>query len=99
MKIQIQSLHFTADQKLLDLVEEKVSKLEHFFDGIIGADVILRLEPAGETENKTAEIIMRIPGNDLFAKRKCRTFEEAIDGASDAISVQVRKHKEKVKGL
>jgi putative sigma-54 modulation protein len=99
MKIQIQSLHFTADQKLLDFVNEKVGKLEHFFDGILGADVILRLEPSAETDNKTAEIIMRIPGNDLFAKRSARTFELAVDAVTDAVSVQVKKHKEKVKGL
>lgn len=99
MKIDIQSLHFTADQKLLDYVNEKVSKLEHYFDSIVGADVILRLDNASETDNKTAEIILKVPGNDLFAKRNCKTFEESIDASVAAISTQVKKHKEKLKGF
>jgi putative sigma-54 modulation protein len=99
MTTKIQSLHFNADQKLLDFVQERVEKLNQYYDGIINSDVILRIDKASDTENKIAEIILHIPGNDLFAKKQCKSFEEAIDSSLDALKSQVQKHKEKIKGL
>lgn len=99
MKVKIQSIHFDADRKLLDFTEEKVNKLGHFFDGIIGGEVFLRLDKSSTTENKIAEIKLSIRGNDLFAKRQCRTFEEAVDTSVEALAQQVKKHKEKLKNL
>jgi putative sigma-54 modulation protein len=99
MKIKIQSIHFDADQKLLDHIQEKVKKLNHFYDGIISGDVILRVEKNTVPENKIAEIRLLIPGNDLFTKKQCKTFEEAIDTGVEALTKQVQKHKEKVKGI
>jgi putative sigma-54 modulation protein len=99
MKIKIQSIHFDADKKLLEHIQGKVSKLNHFHDGIISGDVILRVENTTEVENKIAEIRLLIPGTDLFAKRQCKTFEEAIDTGVEALTRQVKKHKEKAKGI
>lgn len=99
MKIQVQSIHFNADQKLLDFIEEKVSKLDNYFDGIISSDVTLKLEKASNDENKVADIKLIIPGNDLFAKRKCKSFEEAVDACVEALRTQVKRHKEKLKSF
>lgn len=98
MNIQIQSIHFDADKKLLDFVEEKVSKLGKFYDGIIGCEVFLKLENSSTAENKVAEIKVQIKGNDLFVKKQCKSFEEAIDLGSEALSSQIKKYKEKQKG-
>ncbi|MEW6470124.1 MAG: ribosome-associated translation inhibitor RaiA [Bacteroidota bacterium] len=99
MKVNIQSLHFDADKKLLNHIEEKVNKLNHFYDAIIGTEVTLKLEKSKSTDNKIAEIKLQIPGNDLFAKRQCTTFEEATDTAVEALKKQIKKRKEKVRGL
>ena len=99
MKIKIQSIHFDADKKLLDLIEEKVGKLDHFYDGIVGSSVILKLEKSDTSENKVAEIRLEIKGNDLFAKRQCKTFEEAVDQSVGALRAQLKKYKEKMKKL
>lgn len=99
MTVKIQSVHFDADQKLLNFVEEKVDKLTQFYDGIINSDVTLRLDKSSDTENKIAEIKVHIAGNDLFAKKQCKSFEEAIDTSLDALRIQVKKHKEKIKGM
>ncbi len=98
MKTKIQSVHFDADKKLLEFIQERIDKLTHYYDGIISSDVILRLENNG-IDNKVAEIKLMIPGNDLFAKKQGKSFEEAIDTTLDALKTQVKKHKEKVKGL
>jgi putative sigma-54 modulation protein len=95
MKVKIQSLHFDADQKLLDFIDEKVNKLVTFNSSIIDAEVTLRLENSSTSENKIAEIKLLVPGPDLFAKRQCKTFEEATDQAVEALRRQLKKSKEK----
>src|SRR5688500_8810288 len=99
MNVNIQSVHFDADQKLLSFINEKLGKLTTFHDSIIGTNVILKLDKSSSTDNKVAEIRLHIPGKDLFAKRQCTTFEEAADSAVDALKRQLKKRKEKVKGL
>jgi len=95
MKLKIHSIHFDADQKLVDFVQNKVDKLESFYSEIIEGEVYLRLDKAENSENKIAEIRLEIPGNALFAKRQCKSFEEATDTAVEALRRQVKKHKEK----
>lgn len=96
MEVQVHSIHFTADKKLIDFVKDKASKLELFFDNIIVCEVYLRLDKTQEKENKIAEVKLLIPGKTLIAKKQCKTFEEAADLASQALRKQVKKHKEKV---
>jgi putative sigma-54 modulation protein len=97
MKIRVQSIHFTADIKLLDFIQRKVDKLDQFYDQIIGGDVYLRLEKTEDEANKIAEIKLAIPGNDLFAKEQCKSFEEATDKAMESLRRQIDKHKEKLR--
>jgi putative sigma-54 modulation protein len=99
MNVNIQSVHFDADKKLLNFINEKIGKLSTFHDAIIGTHVILKLDKSSSTDNKVAEIKLHIPGSDLFAKRQCTTFEEATDTALEALKRQLKKRKEKVKGL
>jgi putative sigma-54 modulation protein len=99
MDIQIQSIHFTADRKLINFIEDKVNKLTLYYDGIISGEIFLRLDKSAQSTNKVAEIKLNVPGNDLYVKRQCKTFEEAIDTGVMAISKQVKRHKEKSKGL
>jgi putative sigma-54 modulation protein len=96
MTINIQSVHFDADRKLLDFVQEKVGKLNTFYDGIINHDVILRLDKSSNTDNKIAEIKISGKGIDFFAKKQCVSFEEAIDLVCEALKTQIKKHKNKV---
>ena len=98
MNIKINSVRFDADQKLIDHVHKKVNKLGQFFDGIIGAEIFLRLENVQDDENKIAEVKLLIPGNDLFVKKQSKTFEEAVNKAVDTLNRQVTKYKEKLKG-
>ena len=99
MKIKISSIHFKADQKLEEFIQERIQKLSTIYDGLIGSEVTLKIDKDSKTENKVAEIKLIIRGNDLFAKKQCKTFEEATDSAVDALRKQLTKHKEKIKGL
>lgn len=99
MKIKVQSIHFTADKKLLQFIMEKVDKLFQFYDSIIDSEVYLRLDKSDNSENKIAEIKINTPGKTLFAKEQCKTFEEATDVAVEALRRQITKHKEKLRGV
>ena len=95
MRVKIQSIHFDADAKLLNFVETKVGKLNTYSNAIIDSEVFLRLDKSSNHENKIAEVKLLVPGNDLFAKRQCKTFEEATDQVVEALRRQLKKQKEK----
>ena len=98
MEIIINSVHFTTDKKLEGFVHKKVGKLDTFFDGIINAEVTLKVLKPETARNKISEIKLSIPANGyLFAKKQADTFEEATDMAVDAIRKQLTKYKEKLK--
>lgn len=95
MNIKIHSLHFNADTSLLEFVENKVKKLTQYEDGILNTEVFLRLDKDPDTGNKVSEIKMNIAGGDLFAKKQCKSFEEATDQAVEALRRQLVKQKQK----
>ena len=97
MDIKIHSVRFDADIKLINFIKTKVNKLIQFNDDIIAAEVFLRLANSQDMENKITEIKLDIPGNNLFAKKQSKSFEEATDLAVDALRKQVKKKKDKLR--
>jgi len=98
MEIKINTVHFTADQKLTDFVNKKVSKLDTFFESIINAEVTMKVLKPETANNKVAELRVSIPSaGNLFAKKQADTFEEATDLAIDAMRKQLDKSKDKLK--
>ena len=96
MQIKIQSIHFKADQKLVDYIEKKLSKLEQFSDAIVDAQVFLRLENNRLKDNKTVEIKVNVHNQSIFKTQTSRSFESATDLALEALKVQIKKYKERV---
>ena len=96
MKLQVHSIHFNADVKLIDFIQKKVDKLETFYDRMVDGEVFLRLNNEG-IENKTVEIKVKVPGSQLFAKEQAKSFEEATDLATEALRAQLKKFKTKVR--
>jgi putative sigma-54 modulation protein len=97
MKVNINSVHFKADKKLVDFINQKVEKLSTMYDGVIGSDVTLKVENTDTPDNKIAEIRLLIRGNDLYAKKQSKTFEEATDTAVEALRRQLTKYKDKIR--
>lgn len=100
MKLQVHSIHFTADQKLLAFIQQKLSKLDQFYDKIVSGEVFLKLDKGdkNKTHNKLLEIKINVPGAVLFVKETGKSFEEAVDLALDILKNQLKKFKEKING-
>jgi len=95
MKVNVHAVNFTVDRKLVDFVEDRMSKLEKYYDKIVASDVFLKVENTSDKENKTVEIKIHVPGDDFIVKKQCKTFEEAIELAAESLERLVVKRKEK----
>ena len=97
MKVNMQSVNFTADQKLLDYIDKKLRKIDKFFGNIVRADVILRLENSGQIRDKLVELKLLVPGTVLVTKDSGKTFEKAFDSSIKILKRRIIKYKEKLK--
>ena len=95
MRLQIHSIRFDADVKLLNFIQKRADKLDTFYERIIDGEVFLRLDKDNQMENKLVEIRLNIPGTQLFAKERAKSFEAASDNAISALKKQLTKYKEK----
>lgn len=96
MNVNIQTVHFDADNKLVDYVNKKMTKLNTFHDRIIKVDVFLKLDNVVHTiKDKVAEIRVRVPRHHFFVKCSSKSFEESFDNAFDSLVNQVKKKKDK----
>ena len=96
MNVNIQSVHFEADSKLMDYVKKKLEKLTNFNDRIIQVDVFLKLDNVVHTiKDKIAEIRVHIPRHNFFVKSTSKSFEESFDDALESMITQLKKNKER----
>jgi putative sigma-54 modulation protein len=96
MNVNIQTVHFDADGKLVDYVTKKMIKLNTFHDRIIKVDVFLKLDNVVHNiKDKIAEIRVHVPRHHFFVKSSTKSFEESFDNAFESLVNQVKKRKEK----
>jgi len=93
MEIRVQSIKFNADQKLLDFVEKKFSRLEKFYEAVTSVDVALSLLP--EHENKNVKVQVSIPGSTIVVEKNAKTFEDAVVDCADILKEKLVKVKER----
>ncbi|MFD2910088.1 ribosome hibernation-promoting factor, HPF/YfiA family [Flavobacterium ardleyense] len=97
MKVNLQAVNFNVDKKLVDFIQEKLDKLEKYYDKIVSAEVFLKLENTSDKENKTVEIKVIVPGDDFIVKKTAKSFEEAVDLSVDSLERSIVRRKEKLR--
>jgi putative sigma-54 modulation protein len=96
MNVNIQTVHFDADGKLIEYINRKLEKLSSFHDRIIKVDVFLKLDNVVHNiKDKIAEIRVHVPRHQLFVKATSKSFEGSFDDAFDSIINQIKKTKDK----
>lgn len=89
------SVNFDASEQLNDFIQQKVNKLDTFYDRIVDGEVFLKNNNKDGIDNKTVEIRLFVPGSTLFSQEDAPSFEAAADAAVDAMRRQLKKHKQK----
>ena len=93
MNIQIQSVHFSANNQLKEFINKKVEKLVVIDDSIINANVYLKVDKPESYHNKIAEIKLHSSEAQYFAKKQANSFEKSIDLVFQALKKQILKNK------
>lgn len=97
MKVNIHAVNFDIDKKLVDFTNERLSKLEKFYDKVVSYDAFMKVEKTSEKENKIVEVKIHVPGDDFMVKKQCKTFEEAIEISAESLERLLIKRKEKIR--
>jgi putative sigma-54 modulation protein len=97
MNVNVHAVNFTVDGKLLDFVQERMDKLEKYYDKVVTSDVFLKVENTSDKENKIVEIKISVPGDDFMVKKQCKTFEEAVEQSAESLERLLQKRKEKIR--
>ncbi|HZK65215.1 MAG: HPF/RaiA family ribosome-associated protein [Puia sp.] len=96
MNVNIQTVHFDADNKLVDYINRKLGRLDTFHDRILKVDVFLKLDNVVHTiKDKIAEIKVHVPKQDFFVKCSSKSFEESFDNAMDSLINLIKRKKDK----
>ncbi len=74
MKVNVQAVNFNVDRKLVDFIQERMDKLEKYYDKIVSSEVFLKVENTSDKENKIVEIKINVPGDDFVVKKQCKKF-------------------------
>ncbi|MCX2679711.1 ribosome-associated translation inhibitor RaiA [Galbibacter sp. EGI 63066] len=97
MEVNTQSVNFNVDKKLLDFIQKRLDKLDHYYDRVVYSDVYLKVQNTSEKENKIAEVKVHVPGDEFMVKKQCKSFEEAIDCAANSLERVLKKRKHKLR--
>ena len=97
MKVNVHAVNFNVDKKLVDFVEEKMKKLEKYYDKVVSSDVFLKVEKTSDKENKIVEAKIIVPGDEFIVKKQCKTFEEGIELSAESLERLLLKRKEKLR--
>jgi len=97
MNVNIQTVHFDADLKLVDYVNRKLQKITTFHDRVIKVDVFLKLDNVVHNiKDKIAEIRVDVPRHSFFVKVSSKSFEESFDNAFESLVNQIKRKKQKL---
>lgn len=95
MKIEITSRHFIPSNKLKELVEEKVNKVNKYNMELTRCHVILSKDNDAEEH---VEIIAHSRGHEFIASDNSNLFEKSLANAVNKISIQLQKQHDKIVG-
>ena len=94
MKIVVQSMGLTPHAPLEEHMGKKLNKLENYYDKIVDCQVHLKVENKSDKENKTVEILLAVPGDDIMVKKTSASFEESLDQCVDVAKKLLIKKKQ-----
>jgi putative sigma-54 modulation protein len=96
MKVNVHAVNLNVDRKLIGYVQERLDKLDKYYDKVVFSDVFFKLDNTSEKQNKIAEIKINVPGDEFIVKKQCKSFEEAVEQAAHCMERLLMKRKQKI---
>lgn len=98
MKIIISGRHLEVTEAMKKYAEDKIGRVNKYFDNITEIDVTLSVEHS-KTDGDIHKVDVLLFGNGAKIKvnMEDKDLYAAIDKATDILERQVKKHKEKMK--
>ena len=98
MKIIVSGRHLEITEAIKNYAEEKISRVEKYFDQITEIDVTLSAEKSkSEGDIHKADVLLYGAGLKLKVDVEDKDLYAAIDKVADIAERKVRQHKEKLK--
>lgn len=97
MKVNMQSVNFNVDRKLTDFIQQRMDKLDNYYDKVVNSNVYLKVQNTSDKANKVVEVKVEVPGDEFIVKKVCKSFEEGIDSATSSLGRLLLKRKEKLR--
>ena len=97
MKVNVHAVNFNVDGKLVGFIQDRMDKLEKYYDRVVSSDVFLKVEKTSDKENKIVEVKIHVAGDEFIVKKQCKTFEEGVELSSEALERVLLKRKEKIR--
>jgi putative sigma-54 modulation protein len=91
MNITITGRHVNVSDSLREYAEKKIKKLDHYFNQLIDAHVIL----ASEKVDHISEVVVNGDGIQFHGREKAADFYSAIDLLFEKMERQIHRYKEK----
>lgn len=92
MKISVQTIHSEVKQDILEHAVEKLEKIGSKYHWIPEATVFFKEEKNDHDRNKVIEILLKVPGPDLFVKEQENSYQLALKKAFQSVRRQISKY-------
>ncbi len=83
------------NSNLQKYIEKRLSKLNLYYNRIVSIDLYLNLDNHNDQTNKSVELRVNIPGDDVVVGKKSESFEKSLDMAASSAERMLKRRKEK----
>ena len=83
------------NSNLQKYIEKRLSKLNLYYNRIVSVDLYLNLDNLNDQTNKSVELRVNIPGDDVVVGKKSESFEKSLDMAASSAERMLKRRKEK----
>ncbi len=95
MQVQITGQHLDLTEAIKQYVDEKIGRLDRYFDQVLNARVVLK-HLAHEKLSNVVEITVHASGHEFHAEMHDADMYAAIDLVADKLESQVRQYKDRL---
>jgi len=82
------------NSNLQKYIDKRLSKLSLYYNRIVSVDLYLNLDNQSSQTNKSVELRVNIPGDDVVVGKKSESFEKSLDMAASTAERMLKRRKE-----